>query len=83
MNRNFHSVVSKTGVRVVFAAGAALLIAGSPMMSGSAFAEERNTPGVHSAAAVGERPSDAVAHLLSAIQENVLPLLPVQVNGWQ
>ncbi|MCX4762868.1 hypothetical protein OG562_18180 [Streptomyces sp. NBC_01275] len=82
MKRNFHQAVSRSVVRVVVGAGAALLIGVSPMMSISASAEVQSESGTYSSEAPGVRLSDVVTHLPTEIQANILRLAGL-VNGWQ
>ncbi|MFF9454404.1 hypothetical protein [Streptomyces flaveolus] len=89
MKRNFHSLVVGSMARVGVVAGTALLIGGSPMAAGSAFAGDREPVVPHSAEMNGERIPGEIRQMIEDIREHLPELpgpvtgIPGPVNGWQ
>ncbi|MET9678872.1 hypothetical protein [Streptomyces coeruleorubidus] len=83
MSRKFHSAVSKS-VRVGATVAAALVISGSSMLAGNAFAAD-NEPAAPSATLSGGEIPGFVEHLVTEVSEipGHIVRTPGPVNGWQ
>ncbi|MEU9924761.1 hypothetical protein AB0H51_26315 [Streptomyces griseoluteus] len=82
MRRNFHSAIWAAITRIGIMAGAALVITGSPFLSGNVFAAEPDAAVHHSMTTAHDRVPEAADRLASDIEERILPLI-TRVNGWQ
>ncbi|MGW1745063.1 hypothetical protein ACWCRD_05480 [Streptomyces sp. NPDC002092] len=77
MSRKSHSIVSLSIARIGFTAGAALVLAGVPVLAQTAVAAEAHGTVAHPTATDGERLPPA-----ADIVESILGLAS-RVNGWQ